>query len=155
MFKIFKTFCALVILGALTGCTNIMMDEEASIGVNWWLTAVFFFMWLLFSCPLVSRFIEIMSGNEQIGNSEEDWENKKTIAATSVYAFPIMFVTSFILGTFFEWYINYIISIIVGFSVGAIISAKIDPLCNKYIHKTKWLWIAQGVLTVVSIMLAL
>ena len=132
-----------------------MMDEEASTGVNWWLTAVFFFMWLLFSCPIVSRFFEIMSGDEQTGNSEEDWEDKKTLAAISVYAFPIMFITSFILSTFFEWYINYIISIIAGISIGAEISAKINPLYDKYIHKTKWLWIGQGVFIILSIILAL
>lgn len=149
-----KTFIALAILGALTGCTNIPMDGEIPTGVNWWLTAVFFFLWLFFSCPLVSRFIRIMSGDESIDDSD-DWENSKTIAGASVYAFPIMFVTSLILGAFFEWYINYIVSIVVGFIAGAIIRAKINPLCDGYIHKTKWLWIGQGVLAVLSITLAL
>jgi hypothetical protein len=154
MAKNFKTYFALVILGALTGCTNIPMDGETPTGVNWWLTAVFFFLWLFFSCPLVSRFIRMMSGDETIDDSD-DWENSKTIAGASVYAFPIMYVTSLILGAFFEWYINYIISLAVGFIAGAIIRAKINPLCNRYFHKTKLLWIGQGVLAVLSIILAL
>jgi len=154
MKKNYGIFFALIILGALTGCANIPMDGETPTGINWWLTAVFFFLWLFFSCPLVSRFIRIMSGDESIDDSD-DWENSKTIAGASVYAFPIMFVTSLILGAFLEWYTNYIISVIVGFVVGAIIRAQINPLCNGYIHKTKWLWIGQGILTVLSIILAL
>lgn len=155
MVKNFKTFFALVMLGVLTGCTNIPTDGETSTGINWWLTATFFFLWLVFSCPLVMRFIQIMSGDEYSDNSEEDWENTKIIAGISVYAFPVMFFVSDILGAFLEWHINYIISIIISIIVGAIMRAKANPLCNGYIHKTKWLWIGQGVLTVLSIILAL
>lgn len=154
MVKIFKTFFALIILGALTGCANIPMDGDTPTGINWWLTAIFFFLWLFFSCPLVSRFIRIMSGDESI-NDSDDWEESKTIAGASVYAFPVIFVTSLILGAFLEWYTNYIISTIVGFIVGAIIHSQINPLCNGYIHKTKWLWIGQGVFIILSIILAL
>ena len=152
--KTLKSIIVLTIVSTLTGCKSILISEETVVGINWWLTAVFFFLWLFFSCPLVSRFIRMMSGDETIDDSD-DWENSKTIAGASVYAFPIMYVTSLILGAFFEWYINYIISLAVGFIAGAIIRAKINPLCNRYFHKTKLLWIGQGVLAVLSIILAL
>ena len=155
MVKNFKIYSALVILGALTGCTNIPIEGETPTGVSWWLTAAFFLFWLIFSCPIVSRFLQIISGEEHSDNSEEDWEDTKTIAGISVYAFPIMFITSLILSAFLGWFAKYITSFIVGIIAGAIIRAKINPLCDRYIHKTKWLWIGQGIFAVLSLILAL
>ena len=47
-----------------------------------------------------------------------------------------------------------LITFIIGFIIGYRIREKVNHYCGAYIDKTKWLWIAQGVLTVLSIILA-
>lgn len=148
-------FVPLVIFGTLTGCKSISFDGETSTGVNWWLTAIFCFCWLFFSCPLVSSFVQIMSGDAYADDDEDVREAKFKFAGTSVYAFPAMLCISSVLNKFVEWHTNYLISIVVGFIIGAIIRKQRNPLCNGLIHQTKLLWIGQGVMTIISIILAL
>ena len=152
--KTIKITIALITIGVLSSCTRIPIDEETTGGIGWWQTAIFFFLWLFFSCPMITKLIMDFSGNEYSDGSDEDKELKYSLAGASVYAFPIMYVLSLIIGMSYEWYVSYIISIIIGFIIGYRIRAKVNPLCDAYIDKTKWLWIAQGVLTVLSIILA-
>lgn len=152
--KPIKLIFALTSISALSSCTRIPIDEEATGGIGWWQTAIFFFLWLFFSCPLITKFLLELSGQEYTDGSDEDKESMYSFAGASVYAFPVIYVMSLILGTFCEWYVSYIISIIIGFVAGYIIRAQVNPLCDAYILKTKWLWIGQGVLTLLSIILA-
>lgn len=152
--KTIKIAFTLIAIAVLSSCTRIPIDEETTCGIGWWQTAIFFFLWLFFSCPMITKLILELSGQEYTDGSNEDKESKYSLAGASVYAFPIMYVLSLIIGMSYEWYVSYIISIIIGFIIGYRIRAQVNPLCNAHIHKTKWLWIAQGVLTVLSIILA-
>lgn len=150
--KTFKYIFVFIALCILSGCTDVFSGEDVTTGISWWLTAIFFFLWLFLSCPMITQ---LFVGDQYTDGTQEDKELNRSLAGASVYAFPIMYVMSLILGVFCEWYINYLISIVVGFVVGAIIRASINPLCDKYIHKTKWLWIGQGILVILSVILAL
>lgn len=153
--KTLRLIIALATASPLIGCTNIPIDGETPTEINWWLTAAFCFIWLFFSCPIIPDFISKMSGGEGYSGDEDLSEASYKIAGTSVYAFPVMLFMSSQLNKFLEWPTNYLICIVVGFIIGAIIRKQRDPLCNELIHQTKWLWIGLCVMTIISIILAL
>lgn len=147
----FKMVSALLAISALSSCSKLPTDYGPTEGISWWLTAIFFFLWLFFSCPIITMLI---MGGEYTDGSDEDKELKYTLAGTSVYAFPIMFVMSHILGVFCDWYVGCLISIVIGFVVGYMVYKRVNPVSDANIHKTKWLWIVQGIMIVISVILA-
>lgn len=149
--KALKSIIALATVSVLTGCTAIPLEEDTVVGINWWQTAIFTFLWLFLSCPIITR---IVAGEEYNNDDPEEKSLNRTIAGTAVYAFPIMYIASTILNYFCEWYINYIISIVIGAIIGSIIRAKYNPLCDAYIKKTMWLWIGQLIFTIIAVILA-
>lgn len=150
--KAIKYLPLLIFTFLLTSCSNVLIEETYEI--SWWMTAIFFFFWLFFSNPYITALIV----GDAYTNGWNDPEERKLhirMAANSVFAFPIMYLVSLLLGTFLYWLYSYVISIIVGYILASLICSKIDPFCEKYYTITKCLWYIQVIVVVFSIIISL
>ena len=150
--KTFKIIISVLLASTFTACKSIPMVGEEPTEINWWLSAAFMLIWLVFSCPhILVIFVNLNGGF----SDKEDLDIAYKICGASNYAFPIMLFLNRYVGEICEWYISFIICLVVGCVAGFILRAKHDRISDENVDKMKWFWIFEGLMFVFCVIMAL